>query len=616
MKRVLFLLVVLNFIIVNTEAQNFSSYPIIVRPLDKTINTASNDYASYLTSDRKIMYFTSYRSDSSLGEADIFYAHRMGDGWSQAMNAGSTFNTIENDGSLSIASDSKTVVFAADNRSDGFGDTDLYLAELVNGVLTNIKNLGSTVNSSWWDSQPTISGDGKTIYFASSRPGEIGGTDIWMTSMKSDGNWSEAVRLSRMINTRKEERSPYITPDGGTLFFSSDGWSGYGMKDIFMSTFENGEWSQPVNLGPIINSDKDEIFFYAPLRDQQFYLSSSRGGGFGGLDIYEGTPNIFGAGMFRLTLSVLDSISRKSLPSIVNIVDLEQGNTLLSIVTNSQAADYSQLLPANRSYRIEAQIRDYPSRAVEIRETPPNTEKKVVLLFGPITVAEFDLGKYNVPFFVTGYYRPNTGSNLDSLYSLMDGPLGNANYIERFKKGSKRYDQYRTYAQTVEGIFQTVYTAAVDEIFPRFKMQGLPNEALLITVTGYADPQPIIGKYIESETVRFQVVPSGEDLKDQEQKVSSGDEMDNLKLSGLRAWHSGLYLDKLFTDAAAQGHSEYVELKNAGKIKYKYVGGDVNNDNSNYAVQRRIHISIKRVGEGVEARGEEVEFDLNKRFKN
>lgn len=611
MKRIFCLSVLYVVLFASTaSSQNFSSYPILVRGLGTVINTAANDYAPFLTADWRAMYFTSYRKDGSTGEADIYLANRSGDTWTQASNAGSSFNTKENDGSLSIAGDGKTVVFSADDRGDSFGDTDLYIAELVDGQLTHIRNLGSGVNSKSWDSQPSITGDGKNIFFTSSRKDGVGGTDIWMTSQKPDGSWSPAVCLSKSINTKKEERSPYITPDGGTLYFSSDGLPGYGKKDIFMSTFESGDWTQPVNLGPVINSDQDEIFFYAPVRDEQFYLASSRGGGYGGLDIYAGTPNVFGAGMFRLTVSVLDSLSRKPLPSIVNIVDIEGGNTLVSMVTNSQVAGYSQLLPAGRAYRIEAQIRDYPIRSTEVRTTPANQEKNVTLLFGPITVAEFDLGKYNVPFFVTGYYRPNVIANLEGLYELLDGQLEDASYIERFKKTSKRYEQYKAYAQTVEGIFQTVYTAAVDEIFPRFKTQGLPNEVLEITIIGYADPQPILGKYVESETVRF------EDGDGKPQSVSKGDEMTNLKLSGLRAYYSGVYIDKLFSDAATNGHPEYLELKSADKIRYKYIGGDVSNDNTKYDVQRRIRITITRTGADVQSRGlEEHEFDLNERVK-
>jgi hypothetical protein len=538
------------------------------------------------------MYFTSYRGDSSIGEADIYVVRRSGDNWSQIGNAGSSFNTDENDGSLSIAGDGKTVVFASEGRKDRFGDTDLCIGELVGGMITNVKNLGANVNSKYWDSQPTISGDGKTIYFSSNRSNGFGGTDIWMTQLNAAGVWSPAQNLGKVINTEGDEFSPYITPDGGTLFFSSDEHPGYGKQDVFTSTMEKGAWNQPTNLGSVINSAEDEVFFYAPAKDQQFYFASSRPGGQGELDIYAGMPNVFGGGMFRLIVSVLDSVSGKPLPSIVNIVDVAAGNTLVSIPTDAQTAEYSQLLPAGRTYRVEAKVRDYPVRSTEVRETIANTERKAKLLFGAMTIAEFDMGKYDVPFFVTGYYRVNTTENLDGLYPLLDGPLKNATYIERFGKGSQRYEQYKAWAQTVEGIFHDVYARAVDEIFPRFKTQGLPSEILEIAVMGYADPQAISGraKYLESETVRF------EDLSGQQHTISNGDAMDNLKLSGLRAWHSGVYLDKLFAQAAAK--SDYLDLKNAGKIRYKYIGAGVSDDKSEFAAQRRIRIIITRTSAG------------------
>ena len=362
-----------------------------------------------------------------------------------------------------------------------------------------------------------------------------------------------------------------------------------------------------VNLGPVINSDMDDLFFFAPAKDREFFLASSRRGGAGGLDIYSGTPNVFGAGMFRLTVSVLDSVSGKPLPSLVNIVDALSNNVLASIVTNSQADEYSQLLPANRPYRVEAVIRDYPPRSAAVIETPPNSEERVKLLFGPITVAEFDLGKYNIPFFVTGYYRPNTVQSLADIMTLEDGPLSGATYIERIRKDSKKYQQYKAYAETVEGIFQTVYTAGVDEIFPRFKSQALPGEVLEIRVTGYADPQPIIGKYLEDETVRFL------DAKGTPIEVANGDVLDNLKLSGLRAWYSGKYLDQVLSASEQKGKTDYRDLKNAGLLRFVYIGGNVSNDASDYAVQRRIRITMSRVSGAQKAGGSD--FDLNKKFK-
>ena len=607
MTRVFALSLMLLLPLLQSAAQNFSNFPIVVRPLERVVNSAADDYAPVLSADRQAMYFTSYRSDGSKGEADLYVATRKGDAWMSSANAGDSFNSKANDGALAIAADGVTVYFASDGR-EGLGDTDILTGRLTDGRITDVRNLGDMVNSKYWDSQPTVCNDGKTIFFASNRPGGRGGVDIWMSTSDNWGVFAPAVPLSAVVNTPEDEVSPFVTPDGGTLFFSSNGHAGYGKYDVWMCTLDAGAWTQQVNLGPVINSDQDELFFYAPVKDKEFFLASSRRGGFGGLDIYAGSPNVFGAGMFRLTVSVLDSVSGKPLPSLVNIIDATTGNVLTSFVTNSQADEYSQLLPANRPYRVEAVIRDYPPRSVAVNDAPPNKEERAKLLFGPITVAEFDLGKYNIPFFVTGYYRPNTRTSLEEVIVLQEGALSGATYIESIKRDSKKYQQYKTYAETVEGIFQTVYTAGVDEIFPRFKTQGLPNEILEIRVTGYADPQPILGKYLEAETVPFV------DSKGRAHVVKSGDVLDNLKLSGLRAWYSGKHMDQLFSAASQKGKSDYADLKAAGKIRYVYVGGDVSNDASDYAVQRRIRITMSRVSDA-QRKGPDTDFDLNKNFK-
>ncbi len=592
---------------VSATAQNFSSYPIVVRPIDTDINTAENDYAPFLSIDRGTMYFTSYRGAGSRGEADIYRAARSGERWAAAANAGDVFNTGDNDGALAIAADNTSVVFASEERPGGLGDTDLWLGRLVNGVLSDVRNPGAVVNSTRWDSQPTLSGDGTTLIFSSDRPGGKGGADLWIATSDNWGTFREARPLGTLINTSGNECAPYLTPDGGTLYFASDGHGGYGGYDIWMSIREGDTWTAPVNLGPVINSDEDDLFFHAPAKDREFFLASARRGGYGGLDIYAGTPNVFGAGMFRMVVRVIDSVSGAPLPSIVTVTDAETGGVVASFVTNSQADEYAQLLPAGRAYKVEASIREYPPRSALVVSTPPNTEAVTVLRFGPITVAEFDLGKYNVPFFVTGYYRPNTKQNLAELFGKLSGPLSQAGYIERFKEQSKRHQQYQAYAETVEGIFQTVYTAGVDEIFPRFKAAALPGEALEIRVIGYADPQPIVGVFHEEHRVDFV------DASGVAHSVDKGERLDNLKLSGLRAHFSAEYLDELFSASAAKGLTTYKELRDAGRIRYVVVGGDVSRDQNDFAAQRRIRITMSRVGNA--PRGADSDFDLNKRYK-
>ncbi|MCC7436994.1 MAG: PD40 domain-containing protein [Armatimonadetes bacterium] len=569
----------------SAHGQGLFNYTYEIKTIEG-INSPNDDYAPALSKDRATLLLTSTRPAGSLGEADIFSANRTQGGYGTPVNPGSPLNTSGNDGAVAIAADGKTVVFSADDQADGKGSTDLYIAEIADGRITNIRNLGGTVNTSAWESQPAISGDGKTIWFASNRKGGYGKTDIWYTTLNG-GNWSPPVNAGPMINTKKDERSPNITPDGGTLYFSSNGLSGFGGYDVFMAVREGAEWGQASNLGSLINSTKDELFFFAPSKHERFYFASGRDGGQGGLDIYYGTPNVFGDGMTRILVSVIDSTSGNPLPSVVNVIDEATGQTVATFTTNPQVKEYEQFLPAERKYRFQATIRDLPPRTASITTPFANEQGTATVKFGPISLAEFDLGRYNVPFFVTGYYRPNTRENLDGLYPLLEGPLSEAAYIERFRKGSKRYKDYIGYSQTIEGLFDGVKNSTLNEILPRFKTSMLPGEVLEIRVTGYADPKQFVGQYLEGEVVTF------EDMAKAQHEVSQGDQIGNLELSGLRAWYSGHYLDQMLT---ASGNEDYRQLRSDGRVQFRYIGGGESRDGADRAAQRRIHIEIVRTG--------------------
>jgi len=221
-------------------------------------------------------------------------------------------------------------------------------------------------------------------------------------------------------------------------------------------------------------------------------------------------------------------------------------------------------------------------------EEAPIIEEPKKTPIGKVLVKEFDLGKYDIPFYVSGYYRPNTQENLDQLFVLREGELKNATYIEKFDKKSQRYDQYKLWAQSVDNIFKVVYTASVDEIFPKINAANNPDEVLEISVTGYADPRAITGKYLESEVASFV------DLEGKSYVVKQGDDLDNLKLSGLRAYYCGKLLDKLFSESSSKGKTDYEELKRDGKIRFVYIGAGVAKDESNLEAQRRIKITMIR----------------------
>ncbi|MCB0712208.1 MAG: PD40 domain-containing protein [Ignavibacteriae bacterium] len=583
-------------------AQNFFHYNYEVTRMPTGINSAENDYAPVLGSDGNTLYFTSYRSEGSIGEADLFSVSRSGPDWTRLFNSGTPINSKGNDGTVAMPANGSFVVFASEKRPGKIGDTDLHLAVADGGRFTDIRNLGESVNSKEWDSHPSLTADGSTLYFASDRNGGYGGTDIWVAKkigQTQDGFpiWGNPENLGPVINTDEDERSPFISGDGSTLFFSSEGHDGFGGYDLFMSIKSVGDWKEVANLGSIINSSADEMFLFAPQDNKAFFFSSSRPGGSGKMDIFSGTPNIFGSGLFQVTVNVSDSANRP-LPGVVFIVDRESGDTVATVVTDVGQKDYEINLPADRIYSVTGNVQGRKPITVELERGRAHETRRVALTFDNFTFAEFDLAKYNIPFFVTGYYRPNTSESLQELLELRDGKLKDAKYIERFAKGSQRHKEYVEYAKVIDQMLGTIYSTAVNDLFPRFAREAAPDEVLEIRVTGYTDPQPFIGTYYESEPVRFI------DNAGIEYNLKKGSRITNLALSGLRAWYAAQQLDEMFEGAVKEGKGEYQTLKDAGRIRLVVVGGGPSNDLGSFETQRRIGITMVKAGGS-------TEFDMN-----
>lgn len=578
----------------SATAQGFFQYDFTISLLKGEINSAENDYAPVLSPDGTLLYFTSSRKEGSTGKADHFVVPRSGTEWGPVVNAGTPLNTSSDDGSITFHPGGGFAIVAADDREGSIGKTDLYFGLMRDGNVVEVRNLGEAINSRHWEAQPSLSSDGTTLYFASDRPGGQGGTDIWMCraiDRHPDRTpiWGPAENLGPTINTPGDERSPFIAEDGSTLFFATDEREGYGGFDLYASIIELGEWGEPVNLGPQINSDADEMFFSASAGGRSFFFASTRPGGRGKLDIHAGTPNIFTAGNYHITFNVVDSTDRP-LPGVVTIADPATGDTVATFITSIGLLDYVRHLPAGRPYRVTATVPGRPPRVVDLEPGVANETRRLRLTFNTFTTAEFDLAKYNIPFFVSGYYRPNISTNLEALFALREGSLKRATYIEPFSPGSRKHREYRAYARIVDTVFGSIYRQAVDEIFPRFSQQALADDVLEIRVTGLADPQPFVGTFLENETVTFQ------DTTGAVHTVMPGSRITNFELSGLRAWYSAQLLDRLFGLATQEGKLEYEQLKQAGKIRLVAIGGIVANSGANYQAQRRISIEIVRRG--------------------
>ncbi len=260
--------------------------PELVR-LGKVVNTEFDEYAPQLTADGSELVFTSNRplnKDDDDPTDHIYRSAITGTGLAPAQYSSMDNKKEKKAGAVAYDYARKQVYFVLYDMPDGVGDCDLYVADLQGNEWKNIRNLGREVNSIEWDSHPSVSRDGNTLYFSSERTGN---SDIYYCTRKPDGTWSAPVNMGRPVNTAGDEKSPFISNSGQYLYFASDDHPGFGGYDMFRSERKEKIWTEPLNLGIPYNSTEDDVFIATTLTGDTTYLASSRTGGLGGFDIYE-----------------------------------------------------------------------------------------------------------------------------------------------------------------------------------------------------------------------------------------------------------------------------------------------------------------------------------------
>lgn len=190
------------------------------------------------------------------------------------------FNKAENEGAATLTIDNNHLYYTVCIRDPNtkYLNCDLYHSYYYKGYWSDIESLGDHINNpDTWESQPSVTSDGQTIFFASNRPGGIGGYDIYKINKMEDGSWSKPENLGSPINTTGNEKSPFIHTDSQTLYFSSEGHKGLGGYDIFYSRHDqNGNWMTPKNIGYPINGFDDDLGFFVSTDGYYGYYASNR----------------------------------------------------------------------------------------------------------------------------------------------------------------------------------------------------------------------------------------------------------------------------------------------------------------------------------------------------
>ena len=282
-------------------AKNLMGHPVNAKitNLGSNINSEFDDGLPSITADGKTMILTSRRPDTkgsgidpNTGQFfDDIYISTWNDEkgkWRTAEGVEGDLNTNGHDACLSISPDGSTIfVYRNIPKVTGSGDI-FYSTKRADGKWGSPKTMGKPVNSSFFESSACLSPDGNMLYFISEKRGGYGNADIWRSKRIGKNLWAKPVNLGPVINTEDDELGVFVHSDGKTLFFTSRGHKTMGGYDIFMSQMKaDSTWTQPVNLGYPINSTKDEISFVMATDGKKAYLSSNKDNGLGGADIYE-----------------------------------------------------------------------------------------------------------------------------------------------------------------------------------------------------------------------------------------------------------------------------------------------------------------------------------------
>ncbi|MES2387412.1 MAG: OmpA family protein [Bacteroidota bacterium] len=369
---------------IKLEGSNFAiegmKRPVRIKPeaLPNPLNAFPLQYFPCMTADKEQIFFTARKGSNNAEDDENLYTSAKRNGlWEVPHSVGSSINTFYNEGTASVSADGRLMVFAAAEGHEGKGGVDLFISRKLGEEWEEPENLVA-INSNAFESQPSLSADGNTIYFVSDRPGGFGRYDIWVSRRENEGKWGVPKNLGPVINTPDAEFGPFIHGNGQTLFFSSSGHPGYGGQDLYFSQFNfpDSTWSKPVNLGFPVNTHRSEssIFVSADGKDALFNiedrdnhnLSTSR------IFRYE-VPNEWKPAKVCTYVKgiVTDEITKKPLEAEVELINAAGSRKVYSVMSDSLNGNYLMVVPSGGNYGLYVNKKGYLIRSFNLDAAKP-----------------------------------------------------------------------------------------------------------------------------------------------------------------------------------------------------------------------------------------------------
>lgn len=387
--------------------QKENPLPFSPKNMGSAINTEYDEYLPCLTADISSLLFT--RRDKS---EDFFISNNENGEWSKAEKLPSLLNSTFNEGAGSLSPDGRFIYFARCGAEDGLGSCDIYVSEKIGDEWQEPKNLGANVNSSFWDSQPCIASDGRTLFFVSNRKGGVGKSDIYFSYLKDNGEWTKAKNCGTTINTVGDEISPFVHQSNTVLYFASDEHLGMGGFDLFYSKIENGKFQEAINLGYPLNTAKDESSLTLSAQGDFAIYSSD-------LDLYSFTmpEQIRPIAASYIKGVILDKETSAPLSARLQIKNLKTGRLAHESFSDKKTGDFLICLAQGEEYAFSIACDNYLFYSENFSTETQNQEKQIFLT--PIKAGESIVLK-NI-FFETNSHSllASSTAELNTLTELM-----------------------------------------------------------------------------------------------------------------------------------------------------------------------------------------------------
>jgi len=338
--------------------------------LSSVINTQYTEYNPVVSADETVMAFTALRPNTGKTRTadkfieEVYIAYNTSGTWSEPVPI--PISPDKNVGTAGLSADGqKMIIFMGGIDDPG----NLYLITRTGQTWSKPSVLSTAINSKYLETTASITPDGKTIYFASNRPGGKGGLDLYRTELQANGTWSTPVNLGEPINTPDDEDAPFIHPDMKTLYFTSNGHNTMGGRDIFMSKLVNGKWTKPENLGYPVNTTANDNYFTLLADGSRAYFSSDRKGGFGAQDIYymDMPPHAAGIPLTMIKGKIINGETGKPIPTKIYVIDNKTNKRLEFVYDpDPETGNYLIILPPAGNYDIVVESDDFLPYTVNI----------------------------------------------------------------------------------------------------------------------------------------------------------------------------------------------------------------------------------------------------------